>query len=67
MNRVREIREKQDPPMRIEMLAARAGVSYQTMRFIEKGADCHLSAAFRIAQILGTSVDHLFCGDTRAV
>lgn len=58
-NRIRELRESKG--MTQADLAERADVARQTILAIEKGRyDPSLSLAFRIADILGMSIDDVF-------
>ena len=58
-NQIRDLRREQG--LSQEELARRCGVSRQTINAIENNKyDPTLALAFRLAQVLGTTVDQLF-------
>ena len=58
-NKIRELRKEKN--YRQEDLATAAGVTRQTINAIENDKyDCTLLLAFKLANLLGTTVDDLF-------
>jgi transcriptional regulator with XRE-family HTH domain len=61
-SKLRDLRKAQDPPLTLQELARRAGVSYTTVWNLENGPEekVHSKIKYKVARVLGVNAWELF-------